>query len=169
MGQALAEANAQLDSMSKKKSQGTSKIKAQWVALLDLKDAFKAEETAQKEQEQCDINKEAQKQVDDCAHQSQIIKDTVLKFFDRPLSTYKRKDKFIVLAGALELDTTGTVLALKDHIKTHLKSHKDGLMQNPRFMGMFQARQQHMLDQGTGDGEHSGHGGAGPSGLMRLL
>ena len=86
-----------------------------------------------------------------------------------PLSTYKHKDEFIVLAGALELDTTGTVLALKDHIKTHLKSHKDGLMQNLRFMGMFQARQQHTLDQGMGDGEHSGHGGAGPSGLMRSL
>jgi len=56
-----------------------------------------------------------------------------------------------------------------DHIKTHLKLHKDGLMQNLCFMGIFQARQQHTLDQGTGDGEHSGHGRAGPSGLIRSL
>jgi len=56
-----------------------------------------------------------------------------------------------------------------DYIKTHLKSHKDGLMQNLRFIGIFQATQQHMLDQGMGDGEQSGHGGAGPSGLIRSL
>ena len=63
----------------------------------------------------------------------------VLKVFDCLLTTYKRKDELIVLAGALELDTTGIVPALKEHIKTYLDSHKNKLMQNTWFMGLFQA------------------------------
>ena len=59
MTEALADANRQIASMAKKKTQGTTKIKAQWVALLELKDAFKAEEASRKEQEWCNAEKEA--------------------------------------------------------------------------------------------------------------
>ena len=164
MAHALADANAQIDSLSKKKTRGTSKIKARWVALPELQDMFEAEEIARKEKERCDAEKEAQKQADDYARQSQIIKDTVLKVFDRPFSVHKRKDELIVLAGALELDKTGTIPALKERIKTYLNSHKDELMQNPRFMGLFQSRRQHAFDGESHDRELGG--GAGPSGLM---
>ena len=42
-------------------------------------------------------------------------------------ASYKRKDELIVLAGAFELDTTGTILrlALKGHIKVYVDSHKN--------------------------------------------
>ena len=163
MTEALADANRQIASMAKKKMRGTTKIKARWVALPELKDAFEAEEASRKEQERCNAEKEAQKQADHHARQSQIIKDTVLKVFDRPLTTYKRKDELIVLAGALELDTTGIVPALKERIKTYLDSHKNELMQNPRFMGLFQARRQHTFDGENCNGDLSGE--AGPSGL----
>lgn len=142
MVQALADAHAQLANLSKKKTRGTNKIKARWVALPELQDSFEAEETNRKEQEWCNTEKEARKQASQNARQSQIIKDTVLKVFDRPFSVYRRKDELIVLAGALELDTIGTIPALKQCIKSYLNSHKDELMQVPRFIGLFQARQQ---------------------------
>lgn len=46
---------------------------------------FEAEEANRKELERRNAKKEAQKQVDHRACQSQIIKDTVLKVFDRPI------------------------------------------------------------------------------------
>ena len=119
-----------------------------------------------KEQEQCNTEKEAQKQADHRARQFQIIKDTVLKVFNRPFSIYKCKDELIVLAGTLELDTTGTVLALKERIKTYLNLHKDELMQNPWFMGLLHARQQHTFDWESCDGEDGGGALAGPSRLV---
>jgi len=70
MAQALEDANAQIANMSKKKTQGTTKIKARWVMLPELKDIFEAEEANQKEQEWCNAEKEAQKQADHLAHQS---------------------------------------------------------------------------------------------------
>jgi len=50
-----------------------------------------------------------------------------------PYSAYKLKDKLIVLAGALELDTTGTIPVIKERIKEYLDLHKNELVQNPRF------------------------------------
>ena len=80
---------------------------------------------------------------------------------------YKHKDELIVLAGAFELDTTGTILALKERIKVYVDSHKNDLMQYPWFMGLFQARWQHAFDKGNWDGNLSGDAGvAGPSRLM---
>jgi len=97
MAQALADTNAQLVSMSKKKTRGTTKIKARWVALPELQDI--AEEANRKKLERCNVEEEAQKQADRHACQ-----DRVLKGFDHRFSAYKRKDEFIILAGALELE-----------------------------------------------------------------
>ena len=87
--------------------------------------------------------KEAQKRADHRARQSRTIQDPNTDlFFRSPFSTFKRKDELIVLAGRLELDTTGTVPILKQRIKAHLRSHEDELMQNPRFRALFTAEQQ---------------------------
>jgi len=161
---ALADANARLARMSKKKMRGTTKIKVRRVALPKLQDTFEAEEANWKELERCNAEKEAQKQADNHARQSRIIKDTILQVFDRQFSAYKRKDELIVLADALELDTTGTIPILKERIKVFLDSHKNELIQNPRFMGLFQVRRYHVFDGGICDRDLSG--GAGPSGLM---
>ena len=143
MARALEDANTQIANMLKKKTRGTTKIKARWVALLELKDTFEAEEANRKEQEWCNAEKEAQKQADYLARQSQITKETVLKNFNCPYSACKLKDKLIVLASALELDTTGTILVLKECIKEYLDLHKNELVQNPWFMHLFKARWQH--------------------------
>lgn len=164
MARALAEANAQLARMSKKKTRGTTKIKVRRrMALPVLQDTFGATAgTNWDELERRNTKNESQKQVDNHAYQSRIIKNTDLQVFDRQFSAYKRKDELIVLAGALALDTTGTIPILKERIKLFLDSHKNELMQNPRFMGLFHARRQHAFE--ICDRELSG--GAGPSGLM---
>ena len=123
------------------------------------------------EQQRCNAEKEAQKQAENRARESQIIKDTVLKVFDRPYSAYKRKDEFIVLAGALEIDKTGTIPALKECIGEYLNSHKNELIQNPRFMGLFQARRQRAdigenWDTSSSQITQGPNSGAGPSRLM---
>jgi len=168
MARALAEANVQLSNMSKKKTRlgGTTKIKVRRrVALPVLQDTFEATEGPNwKELERRNTEKEAQKQAGNHAHQSRIIKNTVLQVFDRQFSAYKLKGELIVLAGALELDTTGTIPILKERIKFFLDSHKNELIQNPRFMGLFHARRQHTFDGEIWDRDLSG--GAGPSGLM---
>ena len=57
--------------------------------------------------------------------------------FDTPLSSYKRKDDLVILAGALKISTAGTVAVLTERIKEHLKSHPE-LANIQRFMGLFQ-------------------------------
>ncbi len=161
---ALADANARLARMSKKKTRGTTKVRR--VASPELQDTFGAEEAYRKELERCHAEMEAPKQADNHAHQSRVIKDTVLQVFDRQFSAYKRKDELIALAGALELDTTGTIPTLKERIKVFLDSHKDELIQNPRFMGLFRARARgYWVFEGEICDEDL-IGGAGPSGLM---
>ena len=46
LAQALTNMTEQLTNVAKKKTRGTSKIKARWVALPELKDAFEAEEAS---------------------------------------------------------------------------------------------------------------------------
>ena len=62
-----------------------------------------------------------------------------------------------MLAGALGLDTTGTIPDLKNPIKAHLDPYKDKLMQAPWFKGLFQGRRQHTSNGEICDGlgEHS--------------
>jgi hypothetical protein len=66
-----------------------------------------------------------------------IHEDTSSKVFTGSLSSYKRKDDLIVLAGALGLSTTGTIPELMAKIKAHIEDHPE-LTQNPRFSGLFQ-------------------------------
>jgi len=93
------------------------------------------------------------------------------KILDCPYSAYKLKDdsELIVLAGALELDTTGTILVLKECIKEYLDLHKNELVQNPQFMHLFKARRQHTdlpVDDGGNYYSQNLSSGVGPSRLM---
>ena len=69
-------------------------------------------------------------------------------------------------SAAKALDMTRTILALKECIKVYVDSNKNDLMQNPQFMGLFQARWQHAFDRENWDGNLSGDAGAGPSRLV---
>ena len=60
-----------------------------------------------------------------------------------PLSSYKRKDDVIILAGALGLKTTGTVPELTANIKDYLTSHTE-IQDEPRFAGLFLHKRHHM-------------------------
>jgi len=47
----------------------------------------------------------------------------------------------------------GTIPAFKERIEACFNSHKDELMQNPQFMGLFQAATASRQQQGHGDRE----------------
>ena len=61
-----------------------------------------------------------------------------------PLSSYKRKDDLMALAGALNLKTAGTVIELTALIKSHL-SNNPSIELNPRFAGLF-LQKRHRMD-----------------------
>jgi hypothetical protein len=62
-----------------------------------------------------------------------------------PLSSYKRKDDLVILAGALSLNTMGTVSKLSSLIKSHL-SDNTAIQLDPRFAGLFLQNKQHCVD-----------------------
>ncbi|KAG2074074.1 hypothetical protein BDR04DRAFT_1093830 [Suillus decipiens] len=53
-----------------------------------------------------------------------------------PLSSYKRKDDLIIIAGALSLSRDGTVIDLTTRIKEHLAENPDCASQ-PWFAGLL--------------------------------
>ncbi|KAG2076945.1 hypothetical protein BDR04DRAFT_1227685 [Suillus decipiens] len=67
---------------------------------------------------------------------SRIEEDIDTKVFDGPLSSYKRKDDLITIAGALSLSRDGTVIDLTARIKEHLAGNPDCASQ-PRFAGLL--------------------------------
>ena len=87
------------------------------------------------------MEKEAQKAAQEKVHLAQINEEIVLKVFTGSLSSYKQKDDLITLAGALQLDTTGTVAELGTRVKTYVEAHPE-LAENARFAGIFQHNRQ---------------------------
>ena len=127
----------QIDNLLKKKSRGSTKIKARFVSLPELRKAFETEEVERREQERANAEKEAQKTADTAARNARIFMDTTSKVFDSPLSSYKLKDDLRTITGALGILTTGTVAELSTHVKEHLNGHPE-LVNNPRFSGLYQ-------------------------------
>ena len=133
--QGMADANKQIESLTKKKTCTSTKVKACFGTLSELKAAFQ-EEAQRLEQEQLNAEKEAQKTAEVMAQNACIATDAVLWMFDNSLSTYKHKDDLLTIAGTLQIMTTGTVPQLTVCIKEHLHTHPD-LASNPRFSGLF--------------------------------
>src|SRR5580693_9829514 len=65
-----------------------------------------------------------------------------------PLSSYKRKDDVVALAGALGLTTEGTVNELTALIKSHL-SDKPSIELDPRFAGLFLQNKRRRVDNSS--------------------
>lgn len=131
-----ADANKQIENLTKKKTRTSTKVKARFGTLPELKAAFQEEEVRRQEQERLNAEKEAQKTAETAARNARIATDTVLRTFDNSLSTYKRKDDLLTIAGALQIVATGTVPQLTARIKEYLHVHPD-LASNPRFAGLF--------------------------------
>ena len=136
MKRALSDANTRVDNLKKKKTRGSTKVKARWIALPELKEAIYAEEAERVERVKQHAEKEAQKSAESVVRNARIAKDTLTRTFDAPLSSYKRKDDLVILAGTLEITTAGTVAVLTERVKEHLKSHPE-LANNQRFAGLF--------------------------------
>ena len=110
--QALSQSCLELDNVKKKQSWPSVKLQARWVTLPELKDDFEKAELEQQEKEKLEAEKQAKKKVDEDTRQSQIEQDIQGKTFDT-LSTLRRKDDYITLAGALRISRNGTVEQLK--------------------------------------------------------
>lgn len=67
---------------------------------------------------------------------SLIEEDIKTKVFDGSLSSYKRKDDLVTIAGALSLSRDGTMIELTARIKEHLAENPDCASQ-PRFAGLL--------------------------------
>ena len=137
---ALSQSRLELDNVKKKKQpQKSVKLRARFVTLPELKEDFEKAEEERREKEKAEGEKLAKKKADGEVRLSQIEQDIRSKMFDS-LSTFRRKDDYITLAGALGISREGTVEELKTRIKDYLAdpSHAD-IAQNPRFAALFQA------------------------------
>ncbi|KAG6824179.1 hypothetical protein H0H92_007768 [Tricholoma furcatifolium] len=135
--QELMSTLVRLENTRKKMTRGSTKIKACFVTHPELKVAFEEEEKERMEKERVDAEKEAQKVADANAWSTRIARGSVLKTFDFPITSYKKKEESEVLATALEISSKGTVQELTQRIKDHLAQHKDQLKKTPQFAGLF--------------------------------
>ncbi|KAG6864185.1 hypothetical protein C0991_011734 [Blastosporella zonata] len=101
-----------LKNTQKKKIHGSTKIKACFVMLPELKDAFEEEEKEHLEKECVEAEKKAQKVVDANAWNTQIACESILKAFELPITSYKKKEDLEILATVLEISAKGTVQEL---------------------------------------------------------
>jgi hypothetical protein len=132
----LGEVRTQLENMRAKKNRGSNKIKGRILTLPEMKAAFDTQEVVRLEKEKTDREKEAQKTSEALERNAQITQDIVLKIFDKPLTSYKRKDELVTIAGALKILATGTNPELFSRIKDHLTTNPQ-LKQTDRFAGLF--------------------------------
>ncbi|KIL65457.1 hypothetical protein M378DRAFT_10832 [Amanita muscaria Koide BX008] len=84
-----------MENLTKKEDPATptsTKVKARFGTLPELKAAFQEEEAQRLEQERLNAEKEAQKTAETAARNARIATDTILRTIDSSLSAYKRKD-----------------------------------------------------------------------------
>ena len=134
---ALTDCRTQLQNSNKTRERGSSKIKAQFLSGEKMREAFEAEDAEQQEREKADAEKEAQKLAELEARNARITQDAASKVFDHTLTSYKRKDELLSIAGALQISDKGTISELLGRIRQHMELNPE-LRENPRFTGLFQ-------------------------------
>ncbi|KAL4070505.1 hypothetical protein J3A83DRAFT_4243736 [Scleroderma citrinum] len=93
-----------------------------------------------------------------------IDHDVVLKTFDSPLSTYKRKDDLVTIARALQIvvESKDTITALSK--KTRARMDEDPtIAQNSRFSALFGEPCRGQRSKRTNHTQKTGPSHAGPS------
>jgi hypothetical protein len=126
----------QLENQSKKKTQGSTKIKVQFLTLSEMRDAFDAQERACIEEEKQAADKAAKIAAEKAAHTAQINKDIISRVFGDPISSYKWKTDLVTIAGVFRLATEGTVVKLTGWVKGHMALHPEHA-DNSRFAGLY--------------------------------
>ncbi|KIK72593.1 hypothetical protein PAXRUDRAFT_180380 [Paxillus rubicundulus Ve08.2h10] len=137
---ALSQSQFELNNVKKKKQPCKSmKLRARFVTAPELKEDFEEAEVEWQEKERSEAAKQAKRKVDDEVRLTQIECDIRSKTFDT-LTTFRRKDDYIMLAGALGISKDGTIEELKTRIREYLSdpSHAD-IAQNSRFAALFNA------------------------------
>ena len=134
---ALTDCRTQLQNLSKTKERGSSKIKARFLTGEGLREAFEAADAERLEREKENAEKEAQKLAELEARNVRIAEHAVSKVFDHALTSYKKKDELLSIAGALQISDKGTIPDLLNRIRLHMELHPE-LRENPRFAGLFQ-------------------------------
>ena len=133
---ALTDCRTQVQNLSKIKERGSSKIKARFLTGEGLREAFEAEDVERQEREKENAEKEAQKLAELEARNARIADDAASKVFDHTLTSYKKKDELLSIAGALRISDKGTISDLLNRIRQHMELHPE-LRENPRFAGLF--------------------------------
>ena len=128
----------QLANKSQSKRRKSKKIQARFVTLPELREEFEVEDAELEAKEKAELEKAAKKKADDSARTLRINHEIESRVFDCPLTSYKRKDDLIALAGALSLPIEGTVAELTKAIKVHLAENPTRANES-RFSGLFGA------------------------------
>ncbi|KIL54744.1 hypothetical protein M378DRAFT_91977 [Amanita muscaria Koide BX008] len=134
---ALTDCRTQLQNLNKTKERGSSKIKARFLTGEGLREAFEAEDAERQEREKENAEKEAQKLAEQEVRNARIAEDAVSKVFAHTLTSYKKKDELLSIAGALQISDKGTIPELLNRIRQHMELHPE-LRENPCFAGLFQ-------------------------------
>ena len=142
----IADINVRLDNANKKRNRGTVKKKARVVVAPKLEELFAQEEREAEIWEKEAKEKERAKAVEEVERNHCIQEAISSKIYNLPLSSYKRKEDLVGLAGALEILATGTVTELTERIKEHL-SNNQNLAEHARFSTLFHSRRQHQRSQ----------------------
>ena len=127
---------------TRKKRRGpTKKFEARYITHADMKDTFETQLKEKEAKEAKEQEKRAQKQAETEARTARIDTDVVLKTFDCPISTYKRKDDLITISRALRvtIEPKDTINHLTLKIKTQM-AQNPSLATNPRFSALFSER-----------------------------
>ncbi|KAF8835973.1 hypothetical protein BDN67DRAFT_1005629 [Paxillus ammoniavirescens] len=104
---ALTQSRIELENVKKKKNPRPS-------------EDFEKAEVERHEKEKAEAEKQAKRKADGEVRVAQIERDIRDKVFDAPLSSFRRKDEYITLAGALGISQDGTVEELKTRIKNYV-------------------------------------------------
>ena len=133
---ALTDCRTQVQNLSKMKERGSSKIKVRFLTGEGLWEVFEAEDVKRQELEIENAEKEAQKLAELEARNAHIADDAASKVFDHALTSYKKKDEFLSIAGVLKISDKGTIPNLLNCICQHMELHPE-LQENPHFAGLF--------------------------------
>ena len=140
MKRTVSDLRMQLTNMKKQTNHGSTKVKAWFLTLPELKDSFEVEEAERAERQRITADKDSQKAAEQAEREAQIQEEASGKIFELPLNSYKCKDDLRTIARALNLSDHGLKVAdLTESIRTHLDEHPE-LQNNPRFSSLFASK-----------------------------
>ncbi|KAG1838424.1 hypothetical protein F4604DRAFT_1996991 [Suillus subluteus] len=134
-----------------------------FVTHPELEEDFKKAEEEQREKDKADAEKQAKKKTEDEARHTQIERNIESKTFDA-VSTLRRKDDFIAVAGALKISRDGTVEELRTRIKEFLAdAANQHFADNPRFAALFQTGKTRSQNKNLATASSTGQASSGAS------